>query len=455
MSNEAYVIVICVPAYRIDGSCFAIESAFAAHLRLLRDKLGPLAATMTVVAPEMSRRDYEQKKATLDVVVEPYERIRFRAAYAADAGHLAFLASLPNLARALVEEISAARVVHASISQLHRPFELPALLIAAALGKKTISVTDIDHKESSRMRLLSGELTVREFLVARGVYDTWRELQQELVARTTTLCLLKGKDHAARYSDGRKNVRSFLDAAFSPEHIIDGRTLLQKMERVKSGDALRLTYFGRLVPYKGVDHMLRAMSLAARAGARVTLHIVGDGPERGHLEQLSRSLGLAGLVSFVGAVPFGEHLFQQLHDLDVALAAPLTADTPRSALDSTASGQLIVAYDTPYYRELAAEGAAVDLVRWNDVAALVERFHEIDRDRDHVAEAMQRAVRFAHANTQDIWLSRRVAWTKALFGDEPTIAMLSRPDDAPSVAETTPPGQPIAPAERRTTSLAR
>lgn len=456
MPNEAYVIVICVPAYRLDASSFAIESAFAAHLRLLRDKLGSLAPAMTVVAPEMSAREYEERKGTLDVVVEPRERIRFRGAYAADAGHLAFVASLPKLARALVEEISAARVVHTSISQLHRPFELPALLIAAALGKKTICVTDIDHNESSRMRLLSGELSVREFLVARGVYDTWREWQQELVARTSTLCLLKGKEHAARYSEGRSNVRSFLDAAFAPEHIIGEAALLRKIERVRSGEPLRLTYFGRLVAYKGVDHMLRAMSLATRSGARVTLHVIGDGPERARLGDLSRSLGLVDVVSFIGAVPFGTQLFAQLHELDVALAAPLSADTPRSALDSTASGQLIVAYDTPYYRELAAEGAAVDLVRWNDVAALVEHIIELDRDRHQVAEAMRRTVRFAQSNTQDVWHSRRVAWTRAFFPNEGAVARLREADaDAPASVDESPPDERLLPTDGRADSLAR
>lgn len=434
MSQNSYVMVISVPAFRIDESSFAIESAFAEHLRLLREKLGPLARAMVLIAPAMSSAEYEQNQASLDLIVERDEGIRFRAAYAADAGHFAFLANLPKLTRTLIGEINAAHVVHASISQLHRPFELPALLIGAALGKKTICVTDIDHKESSRMRLLSGELSVRDFLVARGVYDTWRELQQELVARTTTLCLLKGKEHAARYGEGRKNVRSFLDAAFAPEHIIDERALSQKLERVRSSEPLRLTYFGRLVPYKGVDHMLRAVSLAAKAGARVELHVIGDGPDRTRLEELSRSLGISGRVSFRGALPFGARLFGELHELDVALAAPLSADTPRSALDSTASGQLIVAYDTPYYRELSAEGAAVDLVRWNDVAALVERIHELDHQRDYVAQAMRRTVTFARTNTQDVWLSRRVAWTKAFFHDEPRVAFLDAAE-AESCAE--------------------
>jgi rhamnosyl/mannosyltransferase len=57
-------------------------------------------------------------------------------------------------------------------------------------------------------------------------------------------------------------------------------------------------FVGRLVPYKGVDVLLRALvSIDARAV------IVGDGPLREPLEQLARDLGIAGRVRFAGNAP--------------------------------------------------------------------------------------------------------------------------------------------------------
>ena len=54
-------------------------------------------------------------------------------------------------------------------------------------------------------------------------------------------------------------------------------------------------FVGRLVPYKGVDVLLRALvNVKARAV------IVGDGPLRADLEQLARELGVAARVRFVG-----------------------------------------------------------------------------------------------------------------------------------------------------------
>ncbi|MEM1340765.1 MAG: glycosyltransferase family 4 protein [Pseudomonadota bacterium] len=57
---------------------------------------------------------------------------------------------------------------------------------------------------------------------------------------------------------------------------------------------IRLIYLGRLVGWKAVDISLRAVALARAAGTKVTLDIVGDGPERASLEALAEELGLAG-----------------------------------------------------------------------------------------------------------------------------------------------------------------
>lgn len=54
-------------------------------------------------------------------------------------------------------------------------------------------------------------------------------------------------------------------------------------------------FVGRLVPYKGVDVLLRAL-----AGVYARAVIVGDGPLRGTLEQLARDLGVAARVRFAG-----------------------------------------------------------------------------------------------------------------------------------------------------------
>jgi glycosyltransferase involved in cell wall biosynthesis len=67
-----------------------------------------------------------------------------------------------------------------------------------------------------------------------------------------------------------------------------------------AGDATRLLYVGRLVPYKAVDVVIRALSQLPK---HVRLTIVGDGPQRPDLEELAARSGVADRCTFVGAVP--------------------------------------------------------------------------------------------------------------------------------------------------------
>jgi glycosyltransferase involved in cell wall biosynthesis len=73
-------------------------------------------------------------------------------------------------------------------------------------------------------------------------------------------------------------------------------------ERFRPGGPFRkgdyLLFVGRLVPYKGLEVLLRALA-TARVGA--PLLVVGDGPLRPSLQQLARRLGVE--AHFLGAVP--------------------------------------------------------------------------------------------------------------------------------------------------------
>lgn len=66
--------------------------------------------------------------------------------------------------------------------------------------------------------------------------------------------------------------------------------------RLRGDDTLQILLFvGRLVDYKGVDVLLRALP-----GLRVRTVIVGDGPRRAELERLTAELGLGDHVRFAG-----------------------------------------------------------------------------------------------------------------------------------------------------------
>lgn len=63
---------------------------------------------------------------------------------------------------------------------------------------------------------------------------------------------------------------------------------------------LRLVTTGRLVDYKGVDHVLRATALLRDRGLRPHLDVIGDGPELGRLRAMAADLRLTDAVRFHG-----------------------------------------------------------------------------------------------------------------------------------------------------------
>lgn len=66
-----------------------------------------------------------------------------------------------------------------------------------------------------------------------------------------------------------------------------------------AGDATRLLFVGRLVPFKGLRFVLRALS---RLPDNVRLTVVGAGVERNTLAQMAEGLGISGRCQFLGMV---------------------------------------------------------------------------------------------------------------------------------------------------------
>lgn len=108
---------------------------------------------------------------------------------------------------------------------------------------------------------------------------------------------------------------------------------------------------GRLVPYKGVEVLVRAMPLIhAMTGAR--LRVVGDGPEAPRLKRLARESGAP--VDFLGRVP--ADALPRLYASSRLTILPSVNSQEAfgiALLESMAAGTPVVASDLPGVREVA------------------------------------------------------------------------------------------------------
>lgn len=131
-----------------------------------------------------------------------------------------------------------------------------------------------------------------------------------------------------------------------------------------------------LAPKYGIDLLLRAFAqlrLAADPSAALSLVIVGDGPQRAELEALSRTLGIAAHVRFVGAVPHAE-VPQWLNRFDLYVAASrLDSESFGVAvLEASACGLPVVVSDVGGLPEVVVQGETGSVVPREDVAALAQ-----------------------------------------------------------------------------------
>lgn len=130
-----------------------------------------------------------------------------------------------------------------------------------------------------------------------------------------------------------------------------------------------LLFVGRLVPYKGLDVLIRAL---ARNPLPLPLYIAGDGPLRKKLEALAHHLDAD--VQFLGRVPDDRlpSLYQHAA-LTVLPSVNRQEAFGITLVESMACGTPVVASDLPGVRDVAARGGL--LAPPGDAAALSNQLH--------------------------------------------------------------------------------
>jgi glycosyltransferase involved in cell wall biosynthesis len=119
---------------------------------------------------------------------------------------------------------------------------------------------------------------------------------------------------------------------------------------------------GRLVPWKGIDRLLRV--LADLANAR--LIVVGDGPEGTYLRHLARQLHLDGRVFFAGEVSSNK-VRGYLRASDIFVLNSTYEGLPHVVLEALQAGVPVIATDVGGTREVIEPGMNGLLVSPGDV----------------------------------------------------------------------------------------
>lgn len=142
--------------------------------------------------------------------------------------------------------------------------------------------------------------------------------------------------------------------------------------------SVRLAGVGSLIPRKGFDILLLAISLMKhRTG--VLLELIGDGPERERLERQARNLHIADRVRFLGEIP-PKDMPGFLSAVDLFVLSSRSEGRPNVVIEALAAGIPVISTDLPGVRDLVIHGDTGWLVRQEDAQALAKTLDEACSD---------------------------------------------------------------------------
>jgi glycosyltransferase involved in cell wall biosynthesis len=136
-------------------------------------------------------------------------------------------------------------------------------------------------------------------------------------------------------------------------------------------------WIGRMTGVKRGADVLRAFRLLRDQGIDATLCMVGDGPERGQLEQLAGELGLMHDCLFAG---YQEDVGPFFASFDAFVLPSANEGTPVTAIESLASGCPVVATRVGGVPDVVEEGVDGFMVEPGDLDALADRLARLAAD---------------------------------------------------------------------------
>lgn len=156
--------------------------------------------------------------------------------------------------------------------------------------------------------------------------------------------------------------------------------------------------------YKAPDILINAIALCVARGHKISLKIIGDGKFRSQLEQQVARLGLNDSISFLGQLPAGEAVRNELLQSDLFILPSRTEGLPRAMIEAMACGLPCIGSNVGGIPELLPSD---DLVPPGDVQALADKIEEIITDPERMCSMSKQNLKKAMEFRNDILDQRR------------------------------------------------
>ncbi len=173
----------------------------------------------------------------------------------------------------------------------------------------------------------------------------------------------------------------------------------------------RILFVGSLAQmYKGPDVLLRAVA-RLRSSTVVEVIMVGDGKHRPELESLAATCGVAGQVKFLGELPSGRAVREQMDQSTLFVMPSRTEGLPRAMIEAMARALPCIGTRVGGIPELLDDD---DLVVPNHVEGLAAKVEEVLSSPERLTEMSARNLERAEEYRPEVLERRRREFYKFL-----------------------------------------
>lgn len=167
-----------------------------------------------------------------------------------------------------------------------------------------------------------------------------------------------------------------------------------------SQEAFLAVAMARLVGWKGIDRILRALPESVKLVPELNLVVIGDGSQRKLLERLTVSLGISNIVRFLGSIPHNK-IIDTLKQGDLFISTQYFSNLSNCLFEAILAGLPIISL---------ADGSLVGFLE-NGVNSILLDPQNIKRDLPQAIEKIARDRAFYRRLKKGIIEKSNEIWT--------------------------------------------
>lgn len=235
---------------------------------------------------------------------------------------------------------------------------------------------------------------VREFGTVKPLWGWWKHKD---IYRMSSRVICISQSLANTFTEKVPN-----DKIVTIYNGIDSPLNLPKSYNSKSKE-LNIIIVGRLVPDKGQDEAIRAISiLKDRNIKNIKLHIVGSSPKRTHiswyeenLKKMVDDLNLNEFVEFHGEI---KNMTNIRKNMDIELMCAICETFGRVTVEAMRSGLLVIGTNTGATPEIINDGRTGMLYEQGNAESLADKIEKVYKNKKECQKIVDQGYDFSQVN---------------------------------------------------------